>query len=104
MIKKNHYAGGFTLIEMLIVIAIIGILSTVALVALGPSRNKAKDARIVSDMNQVSTVMETLFNADTGKYPDSSVAMANTAISAAGADIAASGGQSFTISPSTGDF
>ena len=53
---------GFTLIEMLVVIAIIGLLSSVVLVALGPSRNKAKDARVVSDMNQVRAIAETLFS------------------------------------------
>ena len=44
---------GFTLIEMLVVVAIIGILSSVILTALGPARDKAKDARVVSNVNQV---------------------------------------------------
>jgi type II secretory pathway pseudopilin PulG len=52
---------------MLVVIAIVGLLSSVILVALGPSRTKAKDARIVSDMNQVRALMETAFN--NGTYP-----------------------------------
>lgn len=57
---KNN--KGFTLIEMLVVIAIIGLLSSVVLVALGPSRTKAKDARVISNMNQVQVLEETLFN------------------------------------------
>lgn len=61
---KNN--KGFTLIEMLVVIAIIGLLSSVVLVALGPSRTKAKDARIISDLNQVKVLEETLFS--NGKY------------------------------------
>lgn len=53
---------------MLVVIAIIGLLSSVVLVALGPARNKAKDARIISDVNQARAVAETLYNPSTGKY------------------------------------
>lgn len=64
---KNN--KGFTLIEMLVVIAIIGLLSSVVLVALGPSRNKAKDARIISDLNQARAAAETLFDPSTGVYP-----------------------------------
>jgi len=54
---------GFTLIEMLVVIAIIGLLSSVVLVALGPSRNKAKDARIISDLNQMRVLVEASYTA-----------------------------------------
>ncbi len=63
---KNN--KGFTLIEMLVVIAIIGLLSSVVLVALGPSRAKAKDARIISDINQTRVLLETKFSASTGAY------------------------------------
>ncbi len=50
--------AGFTLIEMLVVVAIIGILSSVILTALGPARNKAKDARIIEEVNQVRSFLE----------------------------------------------
>lgn len=54
-------AAGFTLVELLVVIGIIGILSGVVLSALGPSRNKAKDSRIISDIEQARAVAETLY-------------------------------------------
>ena len=49
---------GFTLIELLVVIAIIGLLSTMAVVSLNSARGKARDARRVSDVKQLSTILE----------------------------------------------
>jgi len=59
---KNR--GGFTLIEMLVVVAVIGILSSVLLNALGPAKDKAKDSRIIQEMNQVRTLAETIYDGD----------------------------------------
>ncbi len=61
---KRKYKEGFTIIEMLVVVAIIGLLSSVVLTALGPARDKAKDARIIQEMNQVRSIAETLYNGD----------------------------------------
>ncbi|MCK9578930.1 MAG: type II secretion system GspH family protein [Methanoregula sp.] len=49
---------GFTLIELLVVIAIIGLLSTMAVVSLNSARGKARDAKRVSDVKQLSNVIE----------------------------------------------
>lgn len=58
--KKAMHAGrqGFTLIELLVVIAIIGLLSSIAVINLKSARGKARDAKRVSDVKQLSLVIE----------------------------------------------
>jgi len=64
---------GFTLIELLVVIAIIGLLSTLSVVALNNARQKARDARRVSDIKQIQTALELYYN-DVSSYPAAVVA------------------------------
>jgi len=73
---------GFTLIELLVVIAIIGLLSTLAVVSLNNARQKARDARRVSDIKQMQTALELYFN-DQNLYP---VEAAAVTLGAAAAD------------------
>jgi len=65
---KNNKKG-FTLIELLVVIAIIGLLSTLAVVSLNSARGKARDARRMSDLKQISTAME-LYASENEDYPE----------------------------------
>ena len=62
---------GFTLIELLVVISIIGLLSTLAMVALNTARKSSRDAKRLSDMKQLQTAMEMAYDASTGTktYP-----------------------------------
>ena len=63
--KKNGFTfisrageGGFTLIELLVVISIIGILATLLIANIGGVRERARDARRKSDLNQIQKALE----------------------------------------------
>ena len=58
----NKHIRGFTLIELLVVIAIIGILASIVLVSLNSARNKGKDARVISDVQQTRLAIESGYN------------------------------------------
>ena len=64
----NNQRKGFTLIEILIVVAIIAILASVVLVGLGPTQSLGRDARRVSDMHEVQNGLELYYNKG-GAYP-----------------------------------
>ena len=59
---------GFTLVELLVAIGIIGILSSIAVVSVSNVRAKARDAKRVADVKQVQTALESYMN-DKGEYP-----------------------------------
>ncbi len=63
---------GFTLIEILVVVAIISVLSAVVVVGLGPARRQGRDARRIMDLKQVQVALELYYNAY-GQYPASGI-------------------------------
>lgn len=65
---KHASKKGFTLVEILIVVAIIAILASVALVGLGPVQRTGRDTRRTSDLRQVQNALE-LYYAKCGFYP-----------------------------------
>ena len=58
----KKFTRGFTLIELLVVIAIIGILASIVLVSLNGARKKGNDTRVISDVQEIRTALETDYN------------------------------------------
>jgi general secretion pathway protein G len=65
---KRRRAAGFTLVELLVVCAIIGILASVAVGNYRRSITKAKEAALQQDLYTMRTLINQYF-ADKGKYP-----------------------------------
>ena len=67
-IRKKLNDKGFTLIELMIVIAIIGILAAIAIPQFSAYRTKSYNSAGQADMRNVKTVLEA-FYADAQQYP-----------------------------------
>lgn len=72
---------GFTLMEMLLVIAIIGILSSITLANLGGARGKARDSERVTEVGQIALALSLYYNACRA-YPNAPLASNLTTVNA----------------------
>ncbi|MBI4118790.1 MAG: type II secretion system protein [Parcubacteria group bacterium] len=84
MNQKLKTSAGFTLVELLVVITIIGILASIALVSLNSARVKARDARRLADVRQIALALEFCYN-EIGTYiPASTFPSAGQALACGG--------------------
>ncbi len=67
-LKNNHQSDGFTLIELMVVISIIALMSTVALSALSSSKVNARNTKRLQIVRQYANALE-LYRNDNTTYP-----------------------------------
>ena len=69
MLKKLKGNGGFTLLEVLLVVALLGILGSMLLPSLDGAAGKAKNAKLASDLTTLDNAL-LLYKMDEGTYPE----------------------------------
>jgi prepilin-type N-terminal cleavage/methylation domain-containing protein len=68
--KKYNFKKGFTLIELVVVIAILGILAGIAIPRFMDATASARGAKMLADMRTVDSALQ-MYYMKVGKYPQS---------------------------------
>jgi prepilin-type N-terminal cleavage/methylation domain-containing protein len=66
---NSQHTKGFTLIELMVVVAIIAIISAVVFANFGEAKKKSRDAKRITDLAQIQLVIQ-LYYDRCGQYPD----------------------------------
>lgn len=75
--KKLSKVSGFTIVELLIVIVVIGILAAISIVAYNGIQERARYGTMQQDLASVNKAI-LMYHADKGYYPYSGTASGNT--------------------------
>lgn len=69
MIKINKSTKGFTLLELLVVIGIIGILVSIGTISYTSAQQRARDSRRRSDVAAIGKALEQYYSQNSSTYP-----------------------------------
>lgn len=94
--------SGFTLVELLVVMLIIGLLAAIAIPAFFNQRNKANDASAKESAKTSQTAMETYATDNSGSYVGADVAALRLIEAAVPTDCAGAARPCLTVSGSNG--
>lgn len=91
-LARQKSTFGFTLLELIVVIAVLGVLATVLLVALNPIQQfaRGRDTGRISAVTQLGRAMEAYSASRSGDYPDESATWATDLVNAGEISIAPS--------------
>lgn len=76
----NSRKSGFTMVELLIVIVIIGIMSSMMMLSTGSATDKAEATKIVSDLRNIQSA-SVLYFADNESWPSDDITAVNPYLS-----------------------
>ncbi len=82
--RRKPRRNGFTLVELMVVIVIIGLLATVVMINVLPSQDKAMTTKARADIATLGQAME-MYRLDNMRYPPSLEALAQPRPSGGGA-------------------
>lgn len=66
--RKRSSEDGFTLVEIMVVVVIIGLLATVVVLNVLPSQDRARTEKARADIGRIEQAVE-MFRLDMGRYP-----------------------------------
>src|SRR3989344_2717562 len=78
MVEEVFMKKGFTLMELLIVIAIIGILISISAAAYSTAQKRSRDSRRQGDLKAMQNALEQYYSANNGSYPPNAAALDTT--------------------------
>ena len=83
--RRRHREDGFTLVELMVVIVIIGILATIVVLNVLPSGDRARTTKATADIATITSALD-LYKLQNGAFPTTEQGLQALVSAPAGAD------------------